>query len=297
MSNLSNTINTIKKTFTLKTLMGVQMPKIIYGTAWKKEKTTDYIIKAILSGFRGIDTACQPKHYREDLVGDALLELQKKHNITRDRLFIQTKFTSIDGQDPKNIPYDKFAKLEEQVYQSFEKSLINLKTDYIDSYVMHSPMRTFEETLTVWKIFEELVKKGQVKQIGISNIYSLEDLMKIFKLAEIKPAVIQNRFYYQSNFDKGIRKFCLENGIIYQSFWTLSANDYIINTGFVDILAREKKVTHEQIFFKFVMQLGIVPLTGTTSEKHMKQDLEVLEMDDLTEKEMEVINSLLGDDE
>lgn len=41
------------------------MPRMIYGTAWKKEKTTDLVKKAITSGFRGIDTACQPKHYSE----------------------------------------------------------------------------------------------------------------------------------------------------------------------------------------------------------------------------------------
>jgi diketogulonate reductase-like aldo/keto reductase len=296
ISNVTNTF-TFTKSHTVKTLSGLQMPRIIYGTAWKKEKTTEYVIQAILTGFRGVDTACQPKHYREDLVGDAIVELYKNHNITRDQIFLQTKFTSLDGQDPKNIPYDKSAKLEDQVNQSLEKSLKNLKTDYIDSYVMHSPMRTFEETMTVWKIFEAFVKSGKVKQIGISNIYSLRELMKIFKTAEIKPAVIQNRFYYQSNYDKGIRNFCSENGIIYQSFWTLTANDYIINSGLVDKLAREKNYTHEQIFFKYVMQLGIVPLIGTTSLNHMKDDLDVLNMEDLTEEEMDGINALLGDDE
>ena len=45
--------------------MGLNMPKFIYGTAWKKNKTTDLVIQAILLGFRGIDTACQPKHYQE----------------------------------------------------------------------------------------------------------------------------------------------------------------------------------------------------------------------------------------
>jgi diketogulonate reductase-like aldo/keto reductase len=295
--NISNFTNALTKSHTIKTLSGVEMPKFIYGTAWKKEKTTKYVIQAILNGFRGIDTACQPKHYREDLVGDALLELSKKYNITRDQIFLQTKFTSLDGQDPKNVPYDKSSKLEDQVNQSLEKSLKNLKTDYIDSLVMHSPMRTFEETMKVWKIFEEFVKIGKVKQIGISNIYSLTDLMKIFKIAEVKPAVIQNRFYLQTNYDRGIRDFCRENEIIYQSFWTLTANDFIINSSFVDNLARKKKYTHEQIFFKFVMQLGIVPLTGTTSLNHIKEDLAVLEMDDLTEEEMEGIHALMGEDE
>lgn len=49
---------------TVTTNAGIQMPRLIYGTAWKKEATTSLVIKAILNGFRGIDTACQPKHYR-----------------------------------------------------------------------------------------------------------------------------------------------------------------------------------------------------------------------------------------
>jgi hypothetical protein len=49
---------------TVTTNGGIQMPRLIYGTAWKKEATTQLVIKAVLNGFRGIDTACQPKHYR-----------------------------------------------------------------------------------------------------------------------------------------------------------------------------------------------------------------------------------------
>jgi diketogulonate reductase-like aldo/keto reductase len=42
----------------------MSMPKIVYGTAWKKGETAKYVKQAILAGFRGIDTACQPKHYQ-----------------------------------------------------------------------------------------------------------------------------------------------------------------------------------------------------------------------------------------
>ena len=47
------------------TTAGIRMPKIIYGTAWKKERTAQLVEQAIVAGFRGIDTACQPKHYHE----------------------------------------------------------------------------------------------------------------------------------------------------------------------------------------------------------------------------------------
>ena len=49
-----------------------RIPAFLYGTAWKKEKTTNLVLQALKAGFAGIDTAAQPKHYREDLVGEAL---------------------------------------------------------------------------------------------------------------------------------------------------------------------------------------------------------------------------------
>ena len=90
-----------------------------------------------------------------------------------------------------------------QVRQSFAASLKNLQTDYIDSFVLHSPMPTHEETMEVWRVLEDLHEQGRVRQLGISNIYEVPALQRIWRQATIKPAVVQNRFYRQSNFDKG----------------------------------------------------------------------------------------------
>lgn len=67
------------------------MPQLLYGTAWKKSQTKLLVIQAVLNGFRGIDTACQPKHYEEKEVGEAVKELSEKHGIKREDLFLQTK--------------------------------------------------------------------------------------------------------------------------------------------------------------------------------------------------------------
>jgi hypothetical protein len=50
-------------------------PPIMYGTAWKKERTKTLVETAIRNGFRGVDTANQPKHYTESGVGEALQAL------------------------------------------------------------------------------------------------------------------------------------------------------------------------------------------------------------------------------
>ena len=82
----------------------VSIPSFMYATAWKKDATSSLVQLAVNSGFNAIDTANQLIHYEEALVGDALLALQKK-GIQRDTLFLQTKFTSVNGQDHRT-PYD-----------------------------------------------------------------------------------------------------------------------------------------------------------------------------------------------
>jgi len=97
----------------------VPLPSSIYGTAWKKEATTQLVQLAVASGFTAIDTANQLIHYQEALVGEALQALAKK-GIKRDALFLQTKFTSVDGQGGR-VPYDASADLATQVRQSFDR--------------------------------------------------------------------------------------------------------------------------------------------------------------------------------
>jgi len=272
-------------------LSGVKIPKIIYGTAWKKERTTELVVKAIETGFRGIDTACQPKHYSEERVGKALLILQNQ-GFKREDLYIQTKFTPLGGQDPNNIPYDKNAPLSAQVIQSFEVSKLNLQTSYIDSLVLHSPIFPHSELLKAWRAMEEIQKSGEILQLGVSNCYDLQTLKRLYTDAQIKPAVVQNRFYSDSAYDMELRQWCDEHNIIYQSFWSLTANPHILSSELVINLAQKYNKTQAQIFFAFLMHIGIVPLTGTTSPLHMGEDLDTLNIT-LEDVEFEDINRLL----
>jgi diketogulonate reductase-like aldo/keto reductase len=200
------------------------IPEILYGTAWKKDKTQGYVEEAIRAGFRAIDTACQPKHYYEKGVGDAVTKLVADGIVRREDLFIQTKYSPAGGQDMKTIPYDPNAPIRDQVFQSVSISLANLQTSYIDSLIMHSPMRTMAETLAAWKAFEEVHHQGLVRFLGMSNTYDLRVLRAVYDAAEIKPSFLQNRFYSESGFDVEIREFCRNHDIKYQSFWTLTAN-------------------------------------------------------------------------
>ena len=115
----------------------VTIPSFMYGTAWKKDATAQLVQLAVSSGFTAIDTANQLIHYQEASVGEALVALDNR-GIKRETLFLQTKFTSVGGQDHRT-PYDASADITTQVGQSFESSLKHLHTDYVDSYVLHGP--------------------------------------------------------------------------------------------------------------------------------------------------------------
>lgn len=89
-------------------------------------------------------------------------------------------------------------------------------------------MPRFEDTMVVWRVFEQLYRAGRVRALGISNTYDLDTLQKLYEEAEVKPTILQNRFYTKSHFDVAIRKFCKKVGIAYESFWSLTANRKVI---------------------------------------------------------------------
>lgn len=268
---------------------GVRSPRILYGTAWKKEETEGLVRTALQQGFRGIDTACQPKHYNESGVGAGVSSAL--HGLARTDLYLQTKFTPVSGQDPARIPYDARAALADQVSQSFAISLRNLRTDYLDCLVLHSPLPDLGQTLEVWRTLEHLVDGRGVRQLGISNCYRLEQLEALYDSARVKPAVLQNRFYAQTGYDREIRAFCRQRGILYQSFWTLTANPQVLAHRTVLQLASQYRRTPAQILFRYLTQTGVVPLTGTRSETHMREDLAIFEFE-LAAPELAALDAL-----
>src|SRR5262245_37450494 len=109
------------------TIDGVQVPRFLYGTAWKEDQTERLTALALQQGFRGIDTANQRRHYHEAAVGQAVAEAVQRGLIRREDLFLQTKFTFRSGQDHR-LPYDSKAPIPAQVEQSFSSSLEHFRT-------------------------------------------------------------------------------------------------------------------------------------------------------------------------
>ena len=270
---------------------GVRSPRIIYGTAWKKLRTQELVRTAIQRGFRGIDTACQPKHYHEAGVGAAVAACLNDR-LRRADLYLQTKFTPQSGHDPQQIPYDPRAPLAEQVAQSFKTSTRNLQTDYVDCLILHSALPDRSQMTQVWRAMEQIYQAGGARQLGISNCYSPASLATLYQAAQVKPAVLQNRFYPESGYDRQIREFCRQHKIIYQSFWTLTANPQLLAHDTVTGLSAKYSRTAAQILFRYLTQNDIVPLTGTTSATHMREDLEIFDFQ-LAAAELAAVSELI----
>ena len=85
--------------------------------------------------------------------------------------------------------------------------------------------------------------------------------------------VVQNRCYAALGWDKEVREICQAHGIIYQGFSLLTANREVLADPEIRTIAK-RLGGPAQIIFRFAMQIGMLPLTGTTNQQHMKQDLQ-----------------------
>ena len=105
--------------------------------------------------------------------------------------------------------------------------------------------------------------------------------------------VVQNRCFANRGWDRQVRQICQSRGIMYQGFSLLTANPDVVRSPEVASIARKLGVDAQQVVFRFAMQAGMVPLTGTTSLKHMQEDLRVYDIE-LTPAEVEDIETIAG---
>jgi diketogulonate reductase-like aldo/keto reductase len=270
------------------------LPNFLYGTAWKEDRTAALTELALRTGFRGIDTANQRRHYFEAGVGQALAAVYRAGVVTRADVFLQTKFTYRPGQDHR-LPYDPAAKLSVQVEQSMASSLEHLGTDYVDSYVLHGPASGYGWTDADSEVWEAMTKErdaGRTRLLGVSNV-SLQHLEQMVSVHAESPAFVQNRCYARLGWDRDMRLFCRERKIIYQGFSLLTANAEVLHHPVVTELATRVNLTPAQVVFTFARAVGMLPLTGTSDVVHMRQDLASTALE-LSLNAVQTIESLAG---
>jgi len=266
----------------------------LYGTAWKEDRTPALVELALRAGFRAIDTANQRRHYFEEGVGQGLAAAYRAGVVTRDDLFLQTKFTYQRGQDHR-LPYDPAASLSVQVAQSLASSLEHLATGHVDSYVLHGPASNDDWTDAddvAWEAMRKERDAERTRLLGISNV-SLRHLQQLAATRAELPAFVQNRCYGRLGWDRAVRQFCRAHNIVYQGFSLLTANQEVLNHPLIASLAASSNATPAQIVFSFARRIGILPLTGTSNAEHMRQDLASRELR-LPPEAIQAIESLAG---
>jgi diketogulonate reductase-like aldo/keto reductase len=270
----------------------VLVPRFLYGTAWKEDQTQRLTELALQQGFRGIDTANQRRHYHEAAVGAAIAVSVANDVVARKDLFLQSKFTFRPAQDDR-LPYDPEASIAVQVEQSFASSLEHLRTDRIDSYLLHGTVlrdRLTSPDWVAWRAMEAIHDSGRVRLLGISNV-NLERLQSLCEKARVRPSFVQNRCHLARRWDRPVRQFCAANGLIYQGFSLLTGNREVLTSPELARIAKRHERSVSQIVFRFALDSGMILLTGTSNVAHMKADLEVLDFR-LEPEEVERIENL-----
>jgi diketogulonate reductase-like aldo/keto reductase len=134
-----------------------------------------------------------------------------------DHIVSCNRFTSISGQDTSQpLPYDPSSTVEVQVRSSFATSLRQLRTTYLDSYILHSPLESYAKTLRAWRILVALQDEGCVRAIGLSNAYDPNLFARLGEDSGRAVQVVQNRWYERNGWDREVVKWCHANSAQYQ---------------------------------------------------------------------------------
>jgi len=262
-------------TFTLAN--GVKIPVLGFGT-WQTPSdgtAKQSVIDALKIGYRHIDTAAC--YGNEEDVGAGLQE----SGVARSDIFLTTKHWIAERGYTKAIA-------------ACEESLRKLKTDYVDLYLIHWPCveksseKWAEINAGTWRAFEKLYKDGKIRAIGISNFLP-EHIEALEKTAEIKPMVNQVEVhpgYTQS----ALVDWCQKHGILVEAWSALGCGAVLKDPTLVKLAEKYNKTT-AQIALRFVLQLGVLPLTKSVNYDRIKSNSEIFDFE-LSDADMLMINTM-----
>lgn len=130
----------LARDFTLNGVARTRMPKLVYGTAWKKDRTTDLVYTALKTGFRGIDTAAQPKHYNEQGVAAGFKRAVSEGIVKREDVFVSPDDNDVTRRlDPNLTGWESRFKLNSH------RQAVRTKTHRM---ISRHPLRTGSSNLS-----------------------------------------------------------------------------------------------------------------------------------------------------
>lgn len=248
---------------------GVQMPQLGYGVYQvKNEECERCVLDAISVGYRSIDTA--QSYGNEDAVGSAIA----KCGVPRDQLFLTTKVWI------SNAGYEK-AKA------SIDKSLKNLRTDYIDLLLIHQPFGDYYGT---YRAMEEAYKAGKLRAIGVSNFYP-DRLIDLCQFVEVTPAVnqVETHVFQQQ---KVAHEYMEKYHVQHESWGPFAEGrkDFFTNPTLVEIGEKYGK-SSAQVALRFLLQSDVVVIPKSTHKERMEQNINVFDFT-LSSEDMAAIRKL-----
>ena len=248
---------------------GIFMPVFGLGT-WplKGKEVYNAVLWALDIGYLLIDTASFYGNEKE--IGDAL----KDTKVPRDEIFITTKVWNNEQGF-------------ENTLKAFERSLGNLKLDYIDLYLIHWPVSGVRNE--TWRALETIYANGKARAIGVSN-FTIRHLDELLGTSNSFPMVNQmefSPFLYQ----KELMEYCQVNNIVVEAYSPLTRLRKFSNKIVKEISQKYNK-TPAQVFIRWGLQHSIVEIPKSGNKKHLIENADVFDfnLDENDMTQLDVLN-------
>ena len=262
-----------------------KLPSLGIGTFQLKDAALLYnvIDKGLESGIRLIDTAQCYKN--EELIGNMLPNLLKKHSLNRSEIIIVSKL------DPKHHGPKR------SVY-AVENTLKNLG-GYVDVMLIHWPgvSKIKSDNPIVkelrkesWKVLETFHQAGNIGVIGVSN-YTHRHLVELMTYCTVKPSVLQNEFHPRY-IDSDIMLFCQEHDITLMGYSPFGQGD-LLQDKTITRIADKYHVTASQVLIKWCLEQSVVCIPRTSKPERVVENfmsLSEFELDKDDMKEIRLLN-------
>lgn len=255
---------------------GFTLPHMAIGTNWmKKSELVRILVAAIEAGFRAFDTARD--YGTEDIVGDAVKESLAITGLCRKDVFITTKIGN--SQQAKG-----------DIKGEVEKSLRNLKTDYIDLYLMHWPYPGY--FIDTWRKMIEIYSTTDIiKAIGVAN-YDCRHLVALAESQpELMPMVNQVEFHPLRTIQK-LRQIHAKWNITLEAYAPLCRlMPQLKNNKILEVLSEKYSKSIGQIILRWHIQHGSIPVFKSYNPARFKENIQIFDFE-LSKEEISRIDSL-----
>lgn len=249
---------------------GNQIPQLGLGTfLMTGDECKDAIGYAFEAGFRHIDTATVYRNEAE--VGQAIYD----SGLDRSDIFLTTKLANFDQIDPQG---------------GFDRSLEQLKTDYVDLYLLHWPLPKRDTALSAWQGIVEICASGKAKSIGVCN-FEIEHLEMIINETGVVPAVNQIELHPEHQRAELVA-YCREKGIAIESWGPLAQmKSGLLTKPEITQVADKHNKSAAQVVLRWHLQQGLIVIPKSANKDRLRQNFEVTDFE-LSQEEIDLINTL-----